>query len=56
MPRYVFHSFHYDNDCTRTQQVRHMGFIEGNRSSTIMSGRASNAVALLRSASGSTTR
>jgi hypothetical protein len=31
MPRYVFHSFHYENDCTRTQQVRHMGFIEGNR-------------------------
>lgn len=31
MPRRVFYSFHYDNDCWRTQQVRNIGFIEGNR-------------------------
>lgn len=32
MARHVFHSFHYDQDCTRVNQVRHIGFIEGNRS------------------------
>jgi antiphage defense system Thoeris ThsB-like protein len=31
MPRRVFYSFNYDNDCWRTQQVRNIGFIEGNR-------------------------
>jgi hypothetical protein len=27
----VFYSFHYDNDTWRTQQVRNIGFIEGNK-------------------------
>src|SRR3989454_8788933 len=31
MPRKVFYSFHYDNDCWRTQQVRNIGFIEGSK-------------------------
>jgi MTH538 TIR-like domain (DUF1863) len=31
VPRRVFYSFHYDNDCWRTQQVRNIGFIEGNK-------------------------
>jgi hypothetical protein len=31
MARRVFYSFHYDNDCWRTQQVRNIGMIEGNR-------------------------
>jgi hypothetical protein len=31
MARQVFYSFHYDNDCWRTQQVRNIGFIEGNK-------------------------
>jgi hypothetical protein len=30
MARKVFFSFHYDNDCWRTQQVRNIGMIEGN--------------------------
>jgi hypothetical protein len=29
--RQVFYSFHYDNDCWRTQIVRNIGFVEGNR-------------------------
>lgn len=28
--RQVFYSFHYDNDCWRTQVVRNIGAIEGN--------------------------
>lgn len=28
--RKVFYSFHFDNDVFRTQQVRHIGVIEGN--------------------------
>jgi len=31
MPRHVFFSFCYDDDCFRTNQVRHMGAIEGQR-------------------------
>ena len=31
MVRRVFYSFHYDNDCWRTQQVRNIGLIEGNK-------------------------
>lgn len=31
MARKVFYSFHFDNDCWRTQQVRNMGTIEGNK-------------------------
>ena len=31
MARKVFFSFHYDNDCWRTQQVRNIGFIEGSK-------------------------
>lgn len=31
MARKVFYSFHYDNDCWRTQQVRNIGMIEGNK-------------------------
>ncbi len=31
MARKVFYSFHYDNDCWRTQQVRNIGFIEGSK-------------------------
>jgi hypothetical protein len=30
MARKVFYSFHYDNDCWRTQQVRNIGALEGN--------------------------
>jgi|HubBroStandDraft_6_1064221.scaffolds.fasta_scaffold33397_2 hypothetical protein len=29
--RKVFYSFHYDNDCWRTQQIRNIGFIDGSR-------------------------
>lgn len=31
MARKVFYSFHYNNDCWRTQQVRNIGFIEGSK-------------------------
>jgi hypothetical protein len=31
MARRVFYSFHYDNDCWRTQQVRNIGMIEGSK-------------------------
>jgi hypothetical protein len=31
MARKVFYSFHYNNDCWRTQQVRNIGMIEGNK-------------------------
>jgi hypothetical protein len=31
MTRRIFYSFHYDNDCWRTQQIRNIGFIEGNK-------------------------
>ena len=31
MARKVFYSFHYDNDCWRTQQIRNIGFIEGSK-------------------------
>lgn len=31
MPRHVFYSFHYANDCHRASQVRNIGAIEGNR-------------------------
>jgi len=31
MARKVFYSFHYDNDCWRTQQVRNIGFIDGSK-------------------------
>lgn len=31
MIRKVFYSFHFDNDCWRTQMVRNMGSIEGNK-------------------------
>jgi hypothetical protein len=34
LARRVFYSFHFDNDNWRTQQVRHIGAIEGNRSAT----------------------
>lgn len=30
----VFYSFHFDNDVMRTQQIRNMGIIEGNPSTT----------------------
>ena len=30
MARKVFYSFHYDNDCWRTQQIRNIGFIDGS--------------------------
>lgn len=30
MARKVFYSFHYDNDCWRTQQVRNIGALEGS--------------------------
>ncbi|MBL7186061.1 MAG: TIR domain-containing protein [Phycisphaerae bacterium] len=29
--RQVFYSFHFDNDCWRTNQVRNIGAIEGNK-------------------------
>jgi len=29
--RKVFYSFHFDNDVMRTQQVRNIGVIEGNK-------------------------
>lgn len=31
MARRVFYSFHYGNDHWRTQQIRNIGFIEGNK-------------------------
>lgn len=31
MPRHVFYSFHYANDCHRASQVRNIGAVEGNR-------------------------
>lgn len=31
MARKVFYSFHYDNDCWRTQQVRNFGFVDGSK-------------------------
>jgi len=31
MARKVFFSFHFKNDCLRTQQVRNMGVLEGNK-------------------------
>jgi hypothetical protein len=31
MARKAFFSFHYDNDCWRTQQVRNIGFIDGSK-------------------------
>jgi hypothetical protein len=31
MARIVFYSFHYANDYWRTQQIRNIGFIEGNK-------------------------
>jgi hypothetical protein len=31
MARRVFYSFHYDNDCWRTQQVRNIGMIDGSK-------------------------
>lgn len=31
MARKVFFSFHYDNDCWRTSQVRNIGVLEGNK-------------------------
>jgi hypothetical protein len=31
MARKVFYSFHYDNDCWRTQQIRNIGFIDGSK-------------------------
>ena len=31
MARRVFYSFHYDNDCWRTQQIRNIGMIEGSK-------------------------
>jgi hypothetical protein len=31
LARKVFYSFHYDNDCWRTQQVRNIGFIDGSK-------------------------
>jgi len=34
MPRKVFFSFHFDNDHSRTQQVRNMGALEGNAAVT----------------------
>jgi hypothetical protein len=30
MARKVFYSFHFDNDCVRTSQVRNIGALEGN--------------------------
>lgn len=32
--RKVFHSFHFDNDVFRVQQIRNMGIIEGNEATT----------------------
>ena len=29
--RKVFYSFHYDNDCWRTQQIRNIGLIDGSK-------------------------
>lgn len=34
MARRCFYSFHYDGDCQRASQVRHIGSIEGNRPAT----------------------
>lgn len=34
MPRKVFFSFHFSNDFWRTQQIRNIGFIEGNSVAT----------------------
>ncbi len=34
MARRVFFSFHYELDCWRTNQVRHMGMLEGNEPCT----------------------
>lgn len=31
MPKHVFYSFHYDNDCVRTSQVRNIGVVQGNQ-------------------------
>jgi hypothetical protein len=31
MARNVFFSFHYDNDCWRTQQIRNIGFLDGSK-------------------------
>jgi len=31
MAKRVFFSFHFKNDCMRTQQVRNMGVLEGNK-------------------------
>ena len=31
MPRKIFYSFHYSNDCWRTSTVRSIGSIEGNK-------------------------
>jgi MTH538 TIR-like domain (DUF1863) len=31
MARRIFYSFHYDNDCWRTQQIRNIGFVEGSK-------------------------
>jgi hypothetical protein len=31
MARKAFFSFHYDNDCWRTQQIRNIGFIDGSK-------------------------
>jgi hypothetical protein len=31
MARKVFFSFHYDNDCGRTQQIRNIGFLDGSK-------------------------
>lgn len=31
MPRYVFHSFYYDEDCHRAQLVRNIGAVTGNK-------------------------
>ena len=29
--RRVFYSFHYGNDCWRTQQIRNIGALDGNK-------------------------
>jgi hypothetical protein len=34
MPRRVFYSFHYADDCTRAAQVRNMGVVDGNAPAT----------------------
>jgi MTH538 TIR-like domain (DUF1863) len=31
MARRVFYSFHYDEDCWRTQQIRNLGFVDGSK-------------------------